>query len=257
MRAALGEDGATRMRVVRIVLTGGPCGGKSSALAHVCRTATDAGYDVLVVPEAATLLFNGGVQYPTSDEDQINFQVQIMRIQLANERAFTSVAERTGRPTIVVMDRGLLDGKGYLRTPNMWRAILRRHQIDEAYIFGRYDAVVHLVSSADGAEACYKRGHVADDTGRAVIRHETPARARKLDEEMRRCWAAHPEHHVIGNGFCTFAAKVQAATDAVMSVALGLQPPSSPEPRPKRAAHSERHADDTPGAAPSGAARSR
>ncbi|KAG8460896.1 hypothetical protein KFE25_010647 [Diacronema lutheri] len=235
-------------RVVRIALTGGPCGGKSSVLSHLMRTATAAGYDVLVVPETATILFNGGVQFPASEEDQVNFQAQLMRMQLAGERAFTSIAERTGRPTIIVMDRGLLDGKGYLRSPELWRSILERHAVDEAYLLGRYDAVVHLATSADGAEPFYKSGDVVDDDGRAVFRRESAEEARALDLKMRECWAAHVEHHVIGNaGYRSFDDKMRAATDAVMAVARRLQPPSAPGPRPRTAQNSQRHDDDMPG----------
>lgn len=234
-------------RVVRIVLTGGPCGGKSSVLSHLMLTATEAGYDVLVVPETATLMFNGGIQFPASDEDQVNFQAQLMRIQLANERAFTSIAERTGRPTIIVMDRGLLDGKGYMPKPEMWDDIIARHKIDDRYILGRYDAVVHLVTAADGAEKFYKYGKVSDDAGRVVFRRETPEQARELDKRMRSCWEAHPNHHVIGNEFGSFMAKTRAATDAMMSVALKLQP-ALDGPRPKTVENSPRHMDDMVGA---------
>ena len=153
------------LRVVRVVLTGGPCGGKSSCLSHLMRTACAAGYDVLVVPEAATLLFNGGVELPRCEAEVLNFQQQLMRVQLASERAFTSIAERTGRPTIVVMDRGLLDGKGYVPSAELWAQIISRHGVDEQYLLDRYDAIVHLVTSAEGAERHYKQGYVTDDDG--------------------------------------------------------------------------------------------
>jgi predicted ATPase len=234
-------------RVVRVVLTGGPCGGKSSVLSHLMRTACDAGYDVLVVPETATIMFNGGVQVPASEADVVNFQAQLMRVQLASERAFTSIAERTGHPTIIVMDRGLLDGKGYLPKPEMWEQILTKHGVTEEYLLKRYDAIVHLVSSADGAEAHYKWGNVHDDDGRAVFRRENAEQARELDAKMRACWEAHPEHHVIGNQYGSFASKMEAATEAVMRLALKLQPADAPDPRPRTIEHSERHLDDMPG----------
>lgn len=238
-------DGFTR--VVRVVLTGGPCGGKSSSLSNLMRAATKAGYDVLVVPETATMLFNGGVQFPSTVDDQVNFQAQLMRMQLAAERAFTAIAERTGRATILVMDRGLLDGKGYLPSLEMWTKILERHNVDEEYLLGRYDAIIHLVSSADGAEQFYKSGNVTDDEGRAVFRRETLEEARALDCKMRECWAAHPEQHIIDNRHENFHAKMQAATAAVMQVALKLQPPGSPEHRPRTIPPSPLHNDDFPG----------
>lgn len=234
-------------RVVRVVLTGGPCGGKSSCLSHLMRTACTDGYDLLVVPEVATLLFNGGVQLPGCEADVVNFQSQLMRVQLALERAFTSIAERTGRPTIIVMDRGLLDGKGYVDTPEMWAKVVARHGVDDQYLLDRYDAIVHLVTSADGAEQYYKSGHVADDDGRAVFRSESAEEARALDARMRSCWSSHAEHHVIHNGYGSFASKMEAATAAVMAVARKLQSLESPTARPRIDGPSPFHDDDMPG----------
>lgn len=230
--AFIGGTGFTR--VVRVVLTGGPCGGKSSSLANIIRVATDHGYDVYACPESATIMFNGGMTFPSARADQINFQAQLFRIQLAAERAFTSIAERTGRPTILLMDRGLMDGKGYVESAEMWSAILEKNSVDEDYILGRYDAVVHLVTAADGAERFYQQGRVKDDLGNEVIRHESSEEAVSLDRRMRDVWAAHPEQHVIGNDFPCFKAKTRAATDTVMRLARKLQPVGSPIKASKR-----------------------
>lgn len=46
--------------IVRIVLTGGPCAGKTTAIASIKQDLTQLGMKVLVVPEAATQLMNGG-----------------------------------------------------------------------------------------------------------------------------------------------------------------------------------------------------
>ena len=50
--------------VFRAVLTGGPCGGKSSSQEHIRRTLTQAGYDVYFAPEVPTIMINGGCAYP-------------------------------------------------------------------------------------------------------------------------------------------------------------------------------------------------
>jgi predicted ATPase len=46
--------------IVRVLMTGGPCAGKTTAIADVKADLTQLGYKVLVVPEAATLLMKGG-----------------------------------------------------------------------------------------------------------------------------------------------------------------------------------------------------
>ncbi len=47
--------------IIKIVITGGPCVGKSTAMSWVQDTFTKMGYTVLFVPETATELITGGV----------------------------------------------------------------------------------------------------------------------------------------------------------------------------------------------------
>ena len=56
-RASLTSD----VPIYRLVLTGGPCAGKTSAMARLRGYLESRGFRVFVVPEAATLLFNGGL----------------------------------------------------------------------------------------------------------------------------------------------------------------------------------------------------
>lgn len=49
------------MKISKIVITGGPCGGKSTALGRIKDRFTAKGYRVLFVSETATELISGGV----------------------------------------------------------------------------------------------------------------------------------------------------------------------------------------------------
>ena len=49
-----------KYNIVRICLTGGPCAGKTTAIASIKQDLTQLGVKVLVVPEAATQLMKGG-----------------------------------------------------------------------------------------------------------------------------------------------------------------------------------------------------
>jgi len=55
-----------KINVTRILLTGGPCAGKTTALAAISQDLTQLGYKVLVVPEAATLIMKGGAMIVSS-----------------------------------------------------------------------------------------------------------------------------------------------------------------------------------------------
>lgn len=112
------ENGQTANYVYRVVLTGGPCGGKSSSLDDMTKALTKKGYDVMCVPEVPTILLNGGCKYPGTDsknkEALIVFEKALIQAQLQMERSFIDIAESTNRPSLVIMDRGLLDVAAYL-----------------------------------------------------------------------------------------------------------------------------------------------
>eukprot|EP00929_Paragymnodinium_shiwhaense_P001711 TRINITY_DN101944_c0_g1_i1.p1 TRINITY_DN101944_c0_g1~~TRINITY_DN101944_c0_g1_i1.p1 ORF type:complete len:346 (+),score=31.48 TRINITY_DN101944_c0_g1_i1:133-1170(+) len=217
--------------VVRIALTGGPCAGKSSALDHIIAKAKAEGFDVYTAPETATLIFNSGFTLPSDPEGALAFQVSLARMQLAMERSLTKIAGATGRPSVLVFDRGLLDAKGYM-SEHDWKRLLQEIGggdgsavcgVTESYLLSRYDAVIHLVTSADGAEKFYKWGKTTDDSGRVVIRGEPPEKARALDTKMQACWKDHDNHVVVPN-LGTFEDKMQAVAAAVLRIAEQKHP---------------------------------
>ena len=58
------------MSVICIVLTGGPCGGKSSSLMAIKIALEDSGYLVMTMPEVPTILMSNGAQFPGAYELQ-------------------------------------------------------------------------------------------------------------------------------------------------------------------------------------------
>lgn len=224
--------------VVRIALTGGPCAGKSSALSQLRQQCTQAGFDVYSAPEVATILFNSGVMFPSTEQGVFTFQLALMKLQLRLERSMTSVAEATGRPSIVVFDRGLFDAKGYM-SETTWEHVLQelnsrtddhleRDGVTEEYLLQRYDGVIHLTTAADGALKYYKWGKTTDDSGNTVIRGESPEAAVRLDQTMRQCWSAHPRHIIISNSEEDgFQGKLNKAVKAVLDIAEESHPTES------------------------------
>ena len=49
------------MEIRKIVITGGPCAGKTTAMSWIQNEFSKLGYTVLFVPETATELISGGV----------------------------------------------------------------------------------------------------------------------------------------------------------------------------------------------------
>ena len=175
------------------------------------KRAKEKGFDVYVGPETATILFNSGYEVPpdSSQEEKqqlkFNFQFNLTELQLALERSLTNIASRTGRPSIIVFDRGILDTRGYLTESEFEYVISHCNRgkgltLDDC--LKRYDGVVHLVTAADGAEDFYKydlEKQIEESDGSKMWRRETPEQARSLDLKMQQCWYLHPKHKVVVN----------------------------------------------------------
>ena len=71
------------MKTKKIVLTGGPCAGKTTALTELEKEFTEKGYQVLMVPEAATILINSGIRpFGPHKLKTVDFQSQVIKLQL-------------------------------------------------------------------------------------------------------------------------------------------------------------------------------
>ena len=144
--------------ITRICLTGGPCAGKTTALATLQTVLSQTGFKVLLVPEAATLLMKGGAMIETakmSFGEAVKFQINIMKMQMSLEDIFIEIALNQDQPTIIICDRGVMDGSAYT-SEHMWQALLDETGWSTIQLRDRrYEAVIHLVTAADGANEFY------------------------------------------------------------------------------------------------------
>lgn len=207
----------------RICLTGGPCAGKTTGITHLTERLRERGYQVFVVPEAATLIFGAGaainlVAY--SDPMKVKFQYHLMQLQMMLEDIFYGIASTTGAAKIVLLcDRGVMDGSAYLG-PELWAQMLYDYDLNESTLRDRrYDQVVHLSTAADGAEGFYSAG------GNAA-RSESLEEARELDGKLVQAWMQHPHYTLIHNRpFRDFAEKLEGL---LLSVCKFLGEPLAP-----------------------------
>mmetsp|Transcript_29128 Transcript_29128/g.38310 ORF Transcript_29128/g.38310 Transcript_29128/m.38310 type:complete len:260 (-) Transcript_29128:236-1015(-) len=205
-------DGSTSSGLMQkpftVVLTGGPCGGKTTSLPELKRCLEEAGYKVFTIPESATLLQVGGVERLAlvSDEQKIDFQTSILDIQMNLEKNFQRMARACGRRAVLLLDRGALDPKGYIPR-YLWKQVLQRLGLTEKDLLKRYDMVLHLVSTANGAEDFY-------DQQNNHIRIETVEDSRRQDLKELGSWRRHPRRVVIDNS-TGWAHKMQRAAKAI------------------------------------------
>ena len=110
-------------------------------------------------------------------------------------------------------------------TPEMWEDITRKAGTDSNQLRGRYDAVLHLVSAADGAEKYYT---TATNATRYEQMNEEGLRiARELDKKVVQAWTGHPHLRVINNND-DFNAKLNRVLKEIAHV-LGLPQPIEEE----------------------------
>ncbi|CAG0923032.1 unnamed protein product [Notodromas monacha] len=178
--------------IYKVVLTGGPCGGKTTGQSRLSSFFENLGWKVFRVPEAANTLLSGGVKFTDlSREGAFNFQENLLKTMLQIEQTFFTLAENiSNKNVLVICDRGAMDPN---IDENSWQEILCRNGLNPVSLRdNRYNQIIHMVTAADGAEAFYT-------TEEHQSRDETTELARQLDRLVSEAWVGHPYFDVIDN----------------------------------------------------------
>ncbi len=177
--------------IIKIVITGGPCAGKSTAMSWVQNAFTQMGYVVLFVSETATELITGGVA-PWTCGTNGDYQKCQMKLQIEKEKVFCEAASSMAADKVlIVCDRGTLDNKAYMDELEFY-SVLKTIGINEVELRDNYDAVFHLVTAAKGAVEFYT-------TANNSARTETVEEAAEMDDKLISAWTGHPHFRVIDN----------------------------------------------------------
>lgn len=205
--------------VVRIALTGGPCGGKTTILAGVRQWLEDFGHVVVVVREAATEFIHDGLAPWRKWKSEEEFEKNILHAILEKEELYARAALDifSDKPRILICDRGTLDARAYLNE-KQFLEVMARERFELSEFLNRYSLAVHLVTAADGAEAYYVN---------TPERKETLAEARALDERTKIAWLGTSHLAIIGNE-TDLSGKEKRAKAAIARV-LGIPVPIEEE----------------------------
>ncbi|MCY9878479.1 AAA family ATPase [Vibrio natriegens] len=166
---------------LQVVVTGGPGGGKTTALDLFRRELRD---KIVVVPEAATLLFSGGVE--RSDNEQSTKMVQKTIFQL--QKNLEDIYKIQYPDRLLVCDRGSLDGLAYW--PNSESDFFKQINSTFEQELERYDAVIFFESAAASGQ---------DISSNNPTRSESLEQAAKLDKKLQRIWSKHPHFYFVGS----------------------------------------------------------
>lgn len=183
--------------IYRIVLTGGPCAGKTTAI-HKLKEHFSDKYSVLCVPESSTELMSGGV-LPSNFKKTIDYMTCQTELQLLKESIYEKAAQELllirSKDVIILYDRGIMDIKAYMNDDD-FNVMLSRVKISPDDILSRYKSVFHLVSTAVEAPELYTSSN-------NEIRKETVNEAAVIDKKTYDAWQEHKDLVLIEgkNGF--------------------------------------------------------
>ena len=206
--------------IKKIVLTGGPAGGKTTLTSRLVKELSSIGYRVFIVPEAATELISGfGIKPFGNCLSMFDFQYFVVSSQLHKEKLAWEAAQLVPEEKILIIcDRGVMDDKAYV-SQKEFTQVISRFNVTEKELLASYDAVIHLVSSSKGAEFAYNYDNAA--------RYETLEQAREKEDATLLCWRNHPNRVQIGNSY-NFENKIRKAMNEVYRI-LGEIPPAQYE----------------------------
>ena len=195
------------MLIKKIVITGGPCAGKTTALSWIVENITKTGWKVPTVEEAATQIIMRPLR-PDVDLTTMGFQDLIMKTQIfledSTEQAVkdnTTSLYGENDKVLIVCDRGICDGAAYV-TGAEFEKLLAQNKLSLQGAFDRYDAVFHLVTAADGAPKYYS---LVNNKART----ETKEQAVATDKRTQNAWVGHPHLRIIDNRGLTFKRKLR------------------------------------------------
>jgi len=209
------ENHGSKIPLFKFILTGGPCGGKTTAIARLSSFLRERGFEVIACAEVYTILASNGMSfdfYSTEGMDAV-IQNSVLDVQLSLEDSLEKVLKARGKPAVLLCDRGPMDGKAYL-SDEKWKKILNGRGATEAELRDtRYNAVFHMVTAADGASKFYTLEN-------NQARTETPEQALDLDRRTQKCWLGHAHMYVLDNS-TDFESKLQRLVNIVSSL-VGL-----------------------------------
>ena len=175
-----------------IVLTGGPCAGKTTTISCVKDYLENKGYHVLLLNECATELINAGIRpFGENAIPVFDFQNEILNLQLYKEKRYLDIISKLPEDTkcIILSDRGIMDSKAYLGE-ELFTKLLDKNGLKEENLGSQYDMVIHMVTVASDVKNKY-------NTSTNTARFENPEEAICVDLKTGDAWKNHKNLKVI------------------------------------------------------------
>lgn len=198
-------------KVHKVLLTGGPCGGKTTSINQLKQALSDK-HDVYVVSELGEFMAKVGVTFESMSETMPeytkNFWASQVGMQISREDNLRFFFGKGGRDIILLCDRGIWDcfafGPDHLRIEYLSESKNSRQLLLE----DRYDLVVVMVSSAFGIPEIYGLDN-------NILRTENLQQAIDLEKRMLDIYSGHPNMFIVDNFVKNIGLKIERVCKGV------------------------------------------
>lgn len=173
------------MKIFKIVLTGGPCAGKTTALKAIKNHLEEQNIKYITIPETATELILNKM-LPNSNYTY-EFQTMVLKRQYAKEKEAINYAQKMyeqEEKVVILCDRGIFDNIAYLHSEEEFQKMLKEQQLEEENLLSSYNLVLNLFSLATCNPSYYSFNNEA--------RLENVEEAKEADKKTANAWANHP-----------------------------------------------------------------
>ncbi len=202
------------MNLIKIVLTGGPCAGKTQVFEALKKHLSQKNIKLIAVAETATELITGGIK-PYEAEKIMDFQDIVYSLQKCKEEvAQKALSINNGEDSCVILfDRAIIDNKAYLPNQDDFDYLLAKYNDNEISLLDSYDYVINLFSLAACEDGVY-------DLSSNEARFESTEEAKDLDQRTIEAWIGHKNIKVF-NSFPTLEEKLEAVIGHVDNILNG------------------------------------
>jgi len=193
------------MKYFKVVLTGGPRGGKSTIQKELVKELSK-DYRLYNVPETATEISSNLVKPTCCDEKY--FQKKVFDRQLFKENEALDVCNFENKnSSIILCDRGLFDNLVYLTDKSNFDCFVSDSNSNYLDLLDSYNLVIHLESSTLNDDLEYE-----NDTN--LERYESRDIARGLDYKTKKAYLGHRNVKVI-KPYTDFSLKKKEVIDTI------------------------------------------
>jgi CYTH domain-containing protein len=189
-------------QVKKIVITGGPCAGKDTGLKEIVPRLWEIGIRPFVVDEVVTRFFKGGIRdigeiARKNPRKHFEIQKQIMLEIMSEIKRFENLAALfPNDKCAILLNRGPMDGAAYIPRGD-FDIVLEENRLTLSDVRDSFDGVIHLVTTADGAEKVWQRAKSNNEN--EARWEDTPEQAIAVDRRTQRVWVGTPHFRILDN----------------------------------------------------------